>query len=357
MDRADKVEPLLPDEKMYSIVRLDYWYPPFHEDAAVKTTEKDTLDGETDAYGSKGEKMAYDRYGRVYELPEDEEGTPIYTGRVEDLDTPEPPEPPEYPDESLEADIGDVIQIVETERHSPLVRQTAAKKMAKIAEEDPSEAIDYVPRAVTLLDDEDQEVVEKAALFLAKVGEEYPEEMKPSVTELTQVQDEREVFVAVSNAIGTVVKEYPSVGLPFVDVYFELLDHSSNRIRNNALAMLVDIAEDHPDAVKERIPEYVELLEDEDKYVRYNAVSVLARIAKREPDAVRENDSIDQEYFVDMLSSEHEPMRENSCWLLGYIGAVEAIPEMERVKKDDESESVREAADASIENARLRDQE
>jgi hypothetical protein len=346
---------LLPEDEMYSIVRLDYWKPPGDDEAAVKAYETDSLDDKVDSSSKDIERIAYDKYGRVYELPGSKQDTPVCVSLLSNVETPEPPSEPEYPKKirSLET----AAEIIDNPESDVLERRVAIDKLLERAKEDTSEVVEYVPRVVTALDDEDDEVREKAAVFIGKVGSEYPEEVKPAIRELRRMVEEDDNFVAASKAIGEVVKGYPEAGVRFVDTYKELIDDGRTRVRNNALAMLVDIAEEYPEEVKDRIPRYVELLEDEDNYVRYNAVSVLTRIAKREPDAVRENTSIEQEDFVDSLSSEHEPMRENSCWLLGYIGAVDAVPEMEKLKEKDESKQVREAAEASIENAHLRYEE
>jgi|GEM_PF-6995635 len=62
------------------------------------------------------------------------------------------------------------------------------------------------------LDDKDDEVREKGAVFIGTVGKEYSEEVKPAIRELRQMIEEDDNFVSASKAIGEVVKEYPEAG-------------------------------------------------------------------------------------------------------------------------------------------------
>lgn len=57
------IEPLLPEDKAYSIVRLNTMKPPFHEDAAVKEYEVDDLDEASTPDLPETTWMAYDREG------------------------------------------------------------------------------------------------------------------------------------------------------------------------------------------------------------------------------------------------------------------------------------------------------
>lgn len=340
---------LLPDEKMYSLVTLDKWKPP-DDGAATKSGETDSLDRETDSPTKGIERIAYDRHGRVYELPRKETDTPVCVSRLSGVDAPEPTSEPEYPEKINTRRAAS--EILENPEANVLRRRAAIEKLRDEAEENPFMVVEYVPQVVTVLDDEDDNVQEKAAVFIGKMGEEYPEEVKPAVRKLKRMVEEDDNFVAASSAIGKVVKEYPEVGVNFVNTYLELIGDSRTRVRNNALAMLTDIAEEYPEEVDDRIPRYIELLEDDDEYVRYNAVSVLTKIAKKNPEMVSGEVEVDR--LTSLLDVIHHPTRENVCWLLGYIGAEEAIPDMEEVKEDATSERLQEAAEASIENARIR---
>lgn len=54
---------LLPQEKQYSIVKLDLMKPPFDEDAAVKDQEVDDLDDAATPEMTETVWMAYDQKG------------------------------------------------------------------------------------------------------------------------------------------------------------------------------------------------------------------------------------------------------------------------------------------------------
>ena len=57
------IEPLLPQEKAYSIVKLDLMKPPFDEDAAVKDQEVDDLSEAATPDMSETIWIAYDQQG------------------------------------------------------------------------------------------------------------------------------------------------------------------------------------------------------------------------------------------------------------------------------------------------------
>lgn len=219
-----------------------------------------------------------------------------------------------------------------------------AEDVRRVAEDNPSEVVEYVPLLAALVDDNSDTVRKEAVLAIGYVAREYPEEVAPAIDEITDRIGEiptRSLF-----SVGQVLKEYPNFGKPMIPELADMLDKENHRVRNNALATLADLADEYPEEIKEYIPRFGDLLDDDDNYIRYNAVTVLSRIGIEHPSDVEEF----APRVMGMLDSDMDRTRANACWFLGYVGHEDARSELERLANDDDSEDVRKAAEMSIEN-------
>jgi hypothetical protein len=170
-DHVDR-QSLLPDEEKYSLVRLNFYEHPFDDDAAAKIRETDSLDGETDMDSEHFEYIAYDRYAHVYEIPQAEEDTPVLVSRLSDVDVPEPSSEPEYPEK---IDTPEEAAIVVSDSESDLLERRVSMERLRDEAEEPSEVVEYVSEVEPLLNSEDDNLQQKAEVFMRKVAEEYPE--------------------------------------------------------------------------------------------------------------------------------------------------------------------------------------
>jgi HEAT repeat protein len=94
-----------------------------------------------------------------------------------------------------------------------------------------------------------------------------------------------------------------------------LFDDDNYKLRNNALALVYDIAEVHTDLIKPHTDEIAALLAVKDSYTRINASGTLARVAADFPESVQHLTPV----FIKLLSDDDHGVRENACWLLGRL--------------------------------------
>ena len=186
------------------------------------------------------------------------------------------------------------------------------------------------------------------------VAKEYPEEVLPLVPELKSNFDhsvgegETSNAVAASFALGMVAKEYPNVAEDSIPRFVEVTKLDNKYVSNNAMALIADLSKEYQDKIVEYLPEFAEKLEAEDNYMRYNSITAISRVAKKYPDRVQEIVGVDR--IKDMLDADEDLPRENACWALMYLGekATEAVPILEEVSENDESERVRKVAGKAV---------
>ena len=140
-----------------------------------------------------------------------------------------------------------------------------------------------------------------------------------------------------TTALGRVAEEYPSIAVEIVDDVTALFEVENYKLRNNAIALISDVATLHTDVVEPYTEEITELLAVDDAYARINASAVLARIAQDFPETVEQLTPT----FIELLADADPRVRENACWALGYLGAQEAQSSLEERAHGDESADVR----------------
>jgi hypothetical protein len=254
-----------------------------------------------------------------------------------------------YEKHGIDFEIGGPLSVEERLEHEKeKFRVGIAEDIRRIADDKPSSVIEYVPLLASRVDDGSEEVRKEIVLSIGYIAREYPEEVFPVLDEVSNRIAEmptRSLF-----SVGQVLKEYPNFGEPMIPELVELLDEENNRVRNNALATLADLADKYPEKLREYIPRFGDLLDDDDNYVRYNAVTVLSRIGIEYPSDVEKFSP----RVMEMLNADFERERESACWFLGYVGYEQARSELERLSEEDVSEDVRKAAEVSLRNLEKR---
>jgi hypothetical protein len=89
------------------------------------------------------------------------------------VDVPEPSSVPEYP-EKIDT-VEEAAIVVSDPESDPLERRVAMERLRDEAE-NPSEVVRYVPEVEPLLNSKDDNLRQKAEVFMRRVAEEYPEE-------------------------------------------------------------------------------------------------------------------------------------------------------------------------------------
>ncbi len=214
------------------------------------------------------------------------------------------------------------------------VRREAANCLAAIAAEYPNDVVDAVSGLVTIVEDS-ADGQQSAVYALGRIANEHPEAVTPAAEPLgTVVLDESlsdNVRLSATAALGRVVNESPSLAVDIIDDVVRLFDADNYKLRNNAIALIFEVAALHTDLVEPYVDEIAALLTVDDAYTRTNASGTLARVAEDFPDSVdRVTPTV-----IDLLTDDDPKVRENACWALGHLRASEAdVPLEERVRED-----------------------
>lgn len=220
------------------------------------------------------------------------------------------------------------------------VRRQAIRCLVPIAEEDPGDVIDAVPKLAPIM--EADATAERHAMFvLSRISKEYPEQIKPFAERLGDVllDDTRadEVRLNAAAALGRVCGEYPATADDIFDDVATLLESENPMLRNNAVGFMSDVATLKSDLLEPYTDAIAELLEGDDEYARTNASCALSRVAVDFPASVEPY----TETFVDLLSDDASLVRLNACWALGHLEAAEAESALEEVAASDGDSDVR----------------
>jgi len=217
-------------------------------------------------------------------------------------------------------------------------KREAARCMALIAGDYPGDVVDAVSELAQIIRDE-ADGQDAAVEALSKVSREFPGEVEPTIDllgafALDQSKSDKTRLHATAG-LGQVVGNSPDAGIGFVDDLVELFDDDNYKLRNNALALVYDIAGVHTDLIKPHTDEIAALLAVKDSYTRINASGTLARVAADFPESVQHLTPV----FIKLLSDDDHGVRENACWLLGRLRVSEAKDSLrERADNDANSE-------------------
>lgn len=222
-------------------------------------------------------------------------------------------------------------------------RAAAAECVSHVAAHDPVDVVDAVPALATLVEDR-AEGVGHALFGLNRIAADYPGEVRPAASALTDALGDESLSVSqrlnATAALGRVAGEYPDAGVAAVDELADLLDADDHRLRANAAGVLGDVAVVHAGVLGRHVEALAALLESDDDYTLVNTTAGLSRVAEVDPDTVRPY----TDRFVALLDHEHDLVRLNACWALGYLEAEAGRDRLDEVRVDDDAERVRSRA-------------
>ncbi|MFB6179089.1 MAG: HEAT repeat domain-containing protein [Halorientalis sp.] len=215
----------------------------------------------------------------------------------------------------------DIIPYLDSERVP--ARREAAACLAPISREFPSDAVDAIPGLVTVVED-GVDGQGAAVSALNSIASELPEAAKPAAQPLGDATLNEsladDIRLTAAAALGSIVHESPSVAVDTVDDIAQLCDADNYKLRNNAVALLFDVAAVHTDVVEPYVDDIAALLTVNDAYTRTNASGTISRVAEDFPDSVAHLTPT----FTDLLTDDDPRVRENACWTLGYLRAADA---------------------------------
>jgi hypothetical protein len=221
-----------------------------------------------------------------------------------------------------------------------VARGEAAACIAALATEHPTDVVAAVPGLAAII--EENADGQRAAVYaLERIARETPEAVTPAADPLGDViVDESlsdDTRLSATAALGRVVKESPSLALDIVDDVTGLFEADNYKLRNNAIALLFDVAAIHTDVVEPYVDDIAALFTVDDAYTRTNASGTLARVAEDFPDSVAHVTPD----IIDLLTDDDPRVRENACWTLGHLRPPEATAPLEERTQEDTNEDVR----------------
>jgi HEAT repeat protein len=238
-------------------------------------------------------------------------------------------------------DIAPVAEAISShlESNNVTARREAARCLALIADDSPDDVVEAVGElAQVVVDGADGQ--EAAIMALSNISREFPGEVEPATDSLgvvaldQSVSDETRVHATAG--LGRVVNNSPDAAIGLVDDLVELFDDDNYKIRNNALALVYDIAEIHTDLIEPYVDDIAALLAVKDQYTRINASGALARVAADFPESVHHMTPV----FIKLLADDNPRVRENACWLLGTLRVSDARDSLYERAEDDSNQEV-----------------
>jgi len=227
---------------------------------------------------------------------------------------------------------------------SDTIQRHCIQALAAIAPENPESVMDAVPAVAPLLEHSRDSLRRPALTVLREVSRTHPEEVRPVVPQLVELIESEELTVETTSVLGQIAKPYPAVARPLIDTFKQWLDIEDTRRKNNAVASLVDFAKIHPERVVDKSETFIELLDAEDEYIQRNATTIVSRLAQTHPERLMAAVPKLKTY----LDHEHPQTRANACWGLGRLNATGVKSDLERMRTEDEPDSVQAAAIAAL---------
>jgi len=218
-----------------------------------------------------------------------------------------------------------------------------ARAFAAIAEIHPEDVIEAVPALADLIDDREKGLA-YATYTLALISRDTPAAIKPVAATLGRALADESINtnarLSAASAFGRTVAEDPALGVEYIDAVLSTLESSDHKLRNNATAILGDIAQTHSDVVKPHVDDLAPYLTVDDRFTRVNTSGALSRVAEDFPESVEHLTGT----FIDLLADDDPLVRTNACWTLGYLEADEAVGVLGKRAHEDDDQEVRNRA-------------
>jgi len=219
----------------------------------------------------------------------------------------------------------------------------AARAFAAIAEAHPDDVAGAVPALAPLIEDREKGLA-YATYTLALVSRDTPAAIKPVAATLGRALADESINtnarLSAASAFGRTVAEDPSIGVEFVDEVRSALASRDQKLRNNATAILGDIAQMHADVVEPHVDDLAPHLTVDDRFTRVNTSGALSRVAEDFPESVEHLTGT----FIELLADDDPLVRTNACWTLGHLDADDAVAALAERAHEDEDQEVRNRA-------------
>lgn len=251
------------------------------------------------------------------------------------------------------------------------VRTHAARVAAAASRDDPAGLAPVVPDLTDRLSDEQNVVAYQSLIALSNLAEEEPDMLADSIGALVEVLDSDLPLIGslASRTLGYVALERPDLFTDQVEAlvaaaaieptgilededlaeadwfdqsqydHVAQLDQEKETrgvYRRKIIAkLLVEVAEDDPEALVPYVDEFVALLDDDDAGVVASCTDVLGAVARADPDAA--GDLVDP--LCDCLDHHDQGVVVNAVTALGYAGdpaAIEPLRELADGADDDD---------------------
>lgn len=143
--------------------------------------------------------------------------------------------------------------------------------------------------AIFLNESHSVEVKAKALWIIGEMGLAYPEEVKEYVDEIAgyMVNDHPKLRERSLNALGRIGRADKNIIIPYLDILMEKKFDKNERVRLSFIWACENIATNAPELFCEKLDLYYEMISDSDEKVRIEAPEMFRVIGKRKPDYVK----------------------------------------------------------------------
>jgi hypothetical protein len=268
----------------------------------------------------------------------------------------------------------------ELERADPVAPRDALEVLRHIENDDSGAVANTVDAVIPYLDAERDDVQTEAAHVIGLVAHADVADVRPAIDSLNRIVDNQDagirhalyalvpitrehpgVVAAVRAQIGDVIaddeygesvrtnatailghliEDQPGYGPSLVNHVVGPLEAADPKLRNNAVAFIYDVARIHSDVVEPHLDTLTELTAVDDEFTRINATGAIAFFAEDHPDAASEAIPVG----IKRLSDPSPEVRENACYILGYIAPEFAKPALETLVTNEEDLNIRSRA-------------
>ena len=276
----------------------------------------------------------------------------------------------------------DVDEVLEHVAYrDPTIRTVALRALGAVANDDPERVIPHLEDLRTHLDDEFLASTTAATAVFGFVAEEHPDAVASAVPDLVDLLDQeppllrfraamalkslllehRDAFVPQADQLVDVLVDGPRVDIPDPDGpeipedqredVRELIESREKEFNQDAARSkgvfefaanaVVEIAEEDPDELLDRVDDIATMVDAEQPLVRAAVIDTLATLAETDPDAVAP--AVDA--LRNQLDDEHEYIRAHAVRALGFAEATDAADDVRALAEDDDvDEDLRELA-------------
>ncbi|WP_331232234.1 HEAT repeat domain-containing protein [Natronorarus salvus] len=227
------------------------------------------------------------------------------------------------------------------------VTQAASGCCVELVDVIPAQILESIPTLSVLVEEGSDTTRINTMYVLSQIAHTYPHEIKPIVPQLFNKIGDRTAPEQVNalSALGAVTSEFPSAAVSVVDEVALVSVQGGPKARGNGLALLADIAKEHPDTVLEHSSVAISGLEEDDEFIHSNAAAVIIELAQCDSEAVEQA----EQPLCELLSVSSPEARRNACRALGHLESTAALESLKTIVDTDPDPEVRQCAAWAIE--------